>query len=520
MKEKIILIIDDSATIRRLVDNELSNAGYHVLLAPTAEEGIETAQTQSPDLIILDHQLPGTTGYEVCCMLLKNPDTAKIPVVASSTLRKKAYAEYVDCDNVVDMLPKPYTPEALVATVENAINTAEMVVNSQCDGSAVPEVIDQQGESDLSGAFGCFGLREIVDLLNNGGKSGALEVQTDRCRVSIFVDKGRVQAVTASGVDPQIVADHMPSALAELAPVIKFTVAGRRGSEVEGLVELLDSKVLDPRLLRKLLRLQAAVLLRFCFTEKLQSFRFDKSQAPSQLFLKLPLDASLLSLLVEGALICSSDEIPPAEQTPGFVRKAIRGQNMDRGGLSSRHMRLMSLVAEPIPIAQLAQQLNWPPEEVLRVAHGFELAELIERCPIANTTKVFAMISDSQLGQRTEAVFQRRTDQVTGKVARDWLSLRLLLRRSKPDALLVEIDENLEQLQQLCQDPTKPLAGIRLIGIGDPKNGNPGFDQMLSLDCDEEQLLALLTARPTSPTAAAQAQAQAQQMPQAVEGQL
>ena len=130
-----------------------------------------------PDLIILDHQLPGKTGYEVCCQLLANPETASIPVIASSTLRKKAYAEYIDCDNVVDMLPKPYTPEALIATVESGLNTAQLVVRSQCEGSSVPEVINELGDADLAGEFGCFGLREVVDLLNNGSKTGVLEVE-------------------------------------------------------------------------------------------------------------------------------------------------------------------------------------------------------------------------------------------------------------------------------------------------------------------------------------------------------
>jgi len=497
MSEKTILVIDDSATIRRLCDNELSNAGYRVILAPTAEEGVSTAQSQSPDLIILDHQLPGTTGYEVCCQLLAIPETAKIPIVASSTLRKKAYAEYVDCDNVVDMLPKPYTPEALVATVQSALNTAEMVVNSQYDGSAVPEVIDEMGESDLSGTFGCFGLREVVDMLNNGGKSGVLEVQTDRSRVSIFVDKGRIQAVTASGVDPSVVAAYMPEALSELAPVIKFTVAGRRGSEVDGLVELLDNKVLDPRLLKKLLRLQAAVLLRFCFAGNLQSFRFDKNRTLPPLFQKLPLDASLLSLLVEGALICDVQELPSDEQTPGFVRKAVRGQNMDRAGLSSRHMRLMSVVAEPISVAQMAQQLGWPIEEARRVAHGFELAELVERCQIANTTKVFALIANPELGKTTESVFSQNGEQVSGKIARDWLALRLMLRRSKPDAILIEMNENLDQLQKLVDDPANPLDGIRLIGAGNTNSQwSPELHSTIESDCNEDQLLQALLAGP------------------------
>lgn len=495
MTEKTVLVIDDSATIRRLCDGELSSAGYRVLMAPTAEEGVTTAIGQRPDLIILDHQLPGTTGYEVCCQLLANSETEKIPVIASSTLRKKAYAEYLDCDNVVDMLPKPYTPEALIATVENSINTAKMVVQSQCDGSSVPEVIDELGESDLAGAFGCFGLREILDLLNNGSKSGVLEVETARCRVFVFVDKGRIQAVTASGVNPEVVARHMPDSLSELAPVIKFTIAGRRGSEVDGLVELLNNKVLDPRLLKKLLRLQAAVLLRFCFTDQLKSFRFDQNQKTPPLFQKLPLDGSLLSFLVEGALICDENELSTVDETTGFVRKAIRGQNLDRAGLSSRHMKLMNLVSKPVSLAQLAEQLGWPTEETRRVLYGFELAELIEPCKIVNTTLVCGVVTSADLGQKVGFLFRKNQQEVTGKIVRDWLALRLLLRRNRPNVLLVELTEESVQLQTLVEDTANLLEGVRIIGI---KTAESAIDQsklpariqqVMEHDCNEQQLL-------------------------------
>ena len=494
MKEKTILVIDDSSTIRRLCDSELSNAGYRVLLAPTAEEGVSTAQEQSPDLIILDHQLPGTTGYEVCCQLLKCPETAKIPIVASSTLRKKAYAEYIDCDNVVDMLPKPYTADALIATVESAISTAEMVVQSQYDGSAVPEVIDELGESDLAGAIGCFGLREIIDLLNNGSKSGMLEVETLRYRVFVFVDKGRIQAVTASGVEPELVAGYMPAALAELAPVIKFTVAGRRGSEVDGLVELLNNKVLDPRLLKKMLRLQAAVLLRLCLTDQPKSFRFDQTQAAPPLFQKLPLDGSLLSFLVEGALICKESELPEIQNDIGYVRKPIRGQCLDRAGLASRHMRLMNLVSEPISISEIAQQLGWPVEEARRVAHGFELAELVEQCHAAATTKVFSVIGDENLAKRIGDFFQEKSQVLSGKQVGDILAARLLLRRSRPQALLVELGDQVEQLEKLVREQPKTLESVQIVGIHGPnwdanQHQSPSWiHQTLGQDFDEQQL--------------------------------
>lgn len=463
MSEHTILVIDDSATIRRLCDGELSAAGYRVLLAPTAEDGVAMALENQPNLIILDHQLPGTTGYEVCCQLLANPDTASIPVVASSTLRKKAYAEYIDCDNVVDMLPKPYSPEALIATVENSISTAEMVVQSQNDGSAVPEVINQLGEADLAGEFGCFGLREIIDMLNNGTKTGMLEVETASFRAFIYLSKGRVQAMTASGINAKVVADCMPEALAELAPVVKFTLAGRKGSEVDGLVELLNNKVLDPRLLKKLLRLQAAVLMKFCFEAELKTFRFNQSSNLPPLFNKLPLDASLLGLLVEGSLISHVNDLPSIASETGFVRKTIRGQNLDRAGLSSRHMRLMSVVAEPITVAQISEQLGWPEEEVVRVIHGFAMAELVEPTQVSQAAKVFAVVSETECAHRLQSSFKSNQEAVAGRVVRDILGLKLLMRRSRPDVLVFEQSD--QAMVDFVQQNESALNGIRLVAV-------------------------------------------------------
>lgn len=472
MSEKTILVIDDSATIRRFVDNELSSAGYRVIMAGTAEDGIIKAGEENPDLIILDHQLPGTTGYEVCCQLLEQPNLATIPVVASSTLRKKAYAEYVDCDNVVDMLPKPYKPEALIATVANAIETAEMVVQSQHLGSAVPEVIDELGEADLAGTFQCFGIRELLDMLNNGEKSGMLEVQTDQCRIQVFVDRGRIQAVTGSGIDPDEIVRQIPESLSELVPVMKFTLSGRRGSEVDGIVDLLDTKVLDPRLLKKLLRLQAALLLRICFRDRLKNFRFDHARSAPSLYKKLPLECSLLALLVEGAVNCDDSEIPEIESGLGFIRRAIRGQNLDRAGLSGRHMTVMNALSETVSPTDLASQLGWELSEVLCVLHGFELAELVERKPMTSPMKVAVVSSKQALNQKLAAFFSSQSDLFKGKLVRDWTGAELLITRLNPQILLVDVNDEsvFQHIDDLRQ--SNLLDGVLVAGMCESDSEN------------------------------------------------
>ena len=60
--------------------------------------------------------------------------------------------------------------------------------------------------------------------------------------------------VSASGVDPLELSQCLPDTLQSLSPVVKLTINGRTSKELDGIVELLDRRMLDPRLLKKLLR--------------------------------------------------------------------------------------------------------------------------------------------------------------------------------------------------------------------------------------------------------------------------
>ncbi|MFQ5730751.1 MAG: response regulator [Planctomycetaceae bacterium] len=497
MSQTTILVIDDSATIRRLVDTHLSQAGYNVVLAATAEEGVQFAADVEPDLIVLDHQLPGTTGFQVCQQLLESPELARIPVVVSSTLRKKAYVEYTDASNVVDLLPKPFAPELLLTTVANALDTGKMIVESQSGGSAVPEVIDQLDEAALSGSFQQFRLREVLDFLNNAAKQGVLEIETEMNRVSFFLDRGRLQAVSSTGVDPQEIIDTLPEALQDLAPMVGFTVGGRFTSEVDGLVQLLDKKVLDERLLRKLLRHQAAILTRRCFHCSLRSFRFDATATAPPLFRKLPLDISLVALLVDGALGCDESELPEETEQTVYSRSAVRGQNLDRAGLDANDMKVLGQLGEPATSQALAERLRRDHSEIRRVLYGMALAELVEMQDREDAHVVYALEHEPKGAQTLRGFLAGGSDAFSGRVVRDQLGLQLLLKRNKPDAILlaVDSDEYRELATKLKSQSGKDLEGVRWIAISaDPSQDTDGFDATLHRPYKSEDVIAALHA--------------------------
>ncbi len=464
MSETTILVIDDSATIRKMVDSNLSKEGYRVVLAPTAEEGIEFAQQVLPNVILLDHQLPGTLGIEVAKQLSEIPEVAQIPVVVSSTLRKQAYMEYTEQPNVVDSLPKPYTPELLKTTVANAVENGAMIVASQSGGTAVPEVINANNNASLSGSLKNFGLREILDFLNNSQHTGMLEVETAMDRVYFYIRDGRIQAVVSPSVSVDQIAATLPEKMKDLGPLLKFTAGTGFSSQVDGLVELLDRKVLDPRMLKTLLRHQAAVLTKHCFSaEDATNFSFESGRDVPGLFARSPLEISLASLLVEANLV--EKTAPECDEYTAWVRKALRGQNLDRGGLHATHMKLLSHLEDPATPQELSERTGMDREEVCRVLTGFEMCEWVERRAHRQTRQVIAMESDRDAANMLRDLLNSEDNDVSGRVVRDRLGLQLLLKRNSPDAVILPMDapECAELARSLRESAEH--QNVRLIGV-------------------------------------------------------
>jgi CheY-like chemotaxis protein len=77
-----VLIVEDNAINLELVVALLTQEGCEVLVAETADAALQLARTAQPELILMDVQLPGMTGYEATRHLKADPATAAIPVVA------------------------------------------------------------------------------------------------------------------------------------------------------------------------------------------------------------------------------------------------------------------------------------------------------------------------------------------------------------------------------------------------------------------------------------------------------
>ena len=121
MSGERILVVDDSATIRRVVEMTLLRAGFVVDCAVDGHDGIQHAQQTPPDLILLDFVMPRMNGYQFCHALRGIANLRDTPVVLMSAKGDKIGEQFIEQTGAVDAITKPFSPEALLGVVEHVI---------------------------------------------------------------------------------------------------------------------------------------------------------------------------------------------------------------------------------------------------------------------------------------------------------------------------------------------------------------------------------------------------------------
>lgn len=113
-----ILVIEDNLANMKLTVLLMQKAGYIVLSALDAEVGLTLAQTEQPDLILMDIQLPGMDGLVATALLKQNPATRTIPVIALTALAMKGDDERCRVAGCDGYIAKPLHYPALLAEIK------------------------------------------------------------------------------------------------------------------------------------------------------------------------------------------------------------------------------------------------------------------------------------------------------------------------------------------------------------------------------------------------------------------
>ena len=118
MAEKI-LVVDDERDVRGLLSDFLTEEGYRVILATNGAEAIGLAELENPEVILLDINMPGIDGIEVCKKLKAQEKTQFIPIIIITALEDSGFIAYLE--GADDFVSKPFNLVELTFRVRSML---------------------------------------------------------------------------------------------------------------------------------------------------------------------------------------------------------------------------------------------------------------------------------------------------------------------------------------------------------------------------------------------------------------
>ena len=121
----LVLAVDDSLTIRRIIPAILEPACFRAMTACGGEEALEKVMSVVPDLILLDVEMPGMNGYQVAREFRKLQPLRRTPIVIlSGTMMDRLRGRLAGAN---DYVPKPFEPERLLEVIDKHIKSSKVL---------------------------------------------------------------------------------------------------------------------------------------------------------------------------------------------------------------------------------------------------------------------------------------------------------------------------------------------------------------------------------------------------------
>lgn len=121
-RNRLVMVVDDSKVVRRIVEKGLAEAGFRVITAENGKKALNLLDTIQPDLILTDIEMPNINGFEFCGTVHTNPELSTVPIVAMSSKTDRGYMKRMLQNGASAYLCKPFNIDELVILVEKMLS--------------------------------------------------------------------------------------------------------------------------------------------------------------------------------------------------------------------------------------------------------------------------------------------------------------------------------------------------------------------------------------------------------------
>ena len=147
-----VLVVDDSATIRKVVTAVLARAGYEVGHAVDGAQALTVLKREKWNLALVDFVMPKLNGFELCKKIREDDELRDLPVVLMSAKADKIREHFLRQTGALDAITKPFDPRVLVLTVESALQKVEEGRKRRSE--SIPPGSNDPAESTVTDPFG------------------------------------------------------------------------------------------------------------------------------------------------------------------------------------------------------------------------------------------------------------------------------------------------------------------------------------------------------------------------------
>jgi two-component system cell cycle response regulator DivK len=121
---KRILVVEDQEDNRRIIRDLLMSVGYELIEALDGAEGVRLAESERPDLILMDIQLPVLDGHEATRRIKQNPALRQIPIIVVTSYALSGDDQKAMAAGSDGYVAKPFSPRQLLATIRKFLPEA------------------------------------------------------------------------------------------------------------------------------------------------------------------------------------------------------------------------------------------------------------------------------------------------------------------------------------------------------------------------------------------------------------